>query len=71
MLLPLEVLGLYPAHDGTMGGMLDSRAAVKMPRDVVFVESLPYTATHRVAKFRLREDLSLRARAVDLQPAAP
>jgi crotonobetaine/carnitine-CoA ligase len=33
---------------------------------VVFAESLPHTPTHRVAKFRMREDATLRERAVDL-----
>lgn len=42
-------------------------SAVKVPRYVVFVASLPHTPTHRVAKFKLREDASLLARAHDLQ----
>jgi crotonobetaine/carnitine-CoA ligase len=46
-------------------------AALKVPRYVVFVESLPQTATHRVAKFRLRGDPSLIERAVDLARAQP
>jgi len=41
-------------------------APIKVPRYVVFVESLPQTATHRVAKFKLRGDKSLIARATDL-----
>ncbi len=42
-------------------------AAIKVPRYVAFVESLPVTATQRVQKFALRGDTSLRARAVDLR----
>ena len=42
-------------------------APIKIPRYVVFVESLPQTATHRVAKFRLRGDKQLLAQAVDLE----
>jgi crotonobetaine/carnitine-CoA ligase len=42
-------------------------APIKVPRYVVFVQSLPYTPTHRVAKYRLKEDKSLRSRAVDVQ----
>jgi len=42
-------------------------AAIKIPRYVVFVESLPQTATHRVAKFKLRGDKQLLAQAVDLE----
>jgi crotonobetaine/carnitine-CoA ligase len=41
-------------------------AAIKVPRYVAFVECLPQTATHRVAKFKLRGDKDLLARAVDL-----
>jgi crotonobetaine/carnitine-CoA ligase len=42
-------------------------AAIKVPRYVVFADSLPHTPTHRVAKFKLREDASLRSRATDLE----
>jgi crotonobetaine/carnitine-CoA ligase len=45
-------------------------AAIKVPRYVVFVDSLPQTATHRVAKFKLRGDRSLLERAVDLSRSA-
>lgn len=41
-------------------------AAIKVPRYVAFVEALPLTATQRVQKFQLRQDASLRARAIDL-----
>jgi len=41
-------------------------AAIKVPRYVAFVDSLPMTATQRVQKFQLRADAALRARAVDL-----
>ena len=39
---------------------------IKVPRYVVFVDSLPHTPTHRVEKFKMRKDASLLARAVDL-----
>ena len=42
-------------------------SAIKVPRYVVLVDDLPHTPTHRVAKFKMREDASLLARAVDLQ----
>lgn len=42
-------------------------APIKMPWYVVFVDSLPHTPTHRVAKFKLKNDRELLARAVDLQ----
>ena len=41
-------------------------APIKVPRYVAFVDSLPQTATHRVAKFKLRGDRALIARATDL-----
>jgi crotonobetaine/carnitine-CoA ligase len=41
-------------------------AANKVPRYVVFLESLPHTPTHRVAKFPLKNDPTLLTRAVDL-----
>ncbi len=41
-------------------------AAIKVPRYVTFVVSLPHTPTHRVEKFKMRQDKSLRERAVDL-----
>lgn len=42
-------------------------AAHKVPRFFVFVDKLPYTPTHKVAKFLLKKDPTLRARALDLQ----
>jgi crotonobetaine/carnitine-CoA ligase len=45
-------------------------APIKVPRYVVFVDALPLTPTHRVAKYRLREDATLRARAEDLRAGA-
>ena len=41
-------------------------APIKVPRYVAFVDSLPQTATHRVAKFKLRGDQALRKGAIDL-----
>jgi crotonobetaine/carnitine-CoA ligase len=42
-------------------------AAIKVPRYVVFADALPHTPTHRVAKFKLRQDATLRSRATDLE----
>ena len=42
-------------------------AAIKVPRYVTFVESLPHTPTHRVEKFKMRKDKTLLERAIDLQ----
>jgi crotonobetaine/carnitine-CoA ligase len=41
-------------------------APIKVPRYVTVVESLPLTPTLRVAKYQMRFDASLRARAIDL-----
>jgi carnitine-CoA ligase len=41
-------------------------AAIKVPRYVAFVDSLPHTPTHRVAKFKMRGDAALLAAATDL-----
>jgi crotonobetaine/carnitine-CoA ligase len=42
-------------------------AAMKVPRYVLFVDALPHTPTHKVAKQVLKADKTLRARATDLQ----
>jgi crotonobetaine/carnitine-CoA ligase len=44
-------------------------APQKVPRYVAFMEELPHTPTHKIAKAQLRADAALRARARDL--AAP
>jgi len=43
-------------------------AAHKVPRYVVFVDELPHTPTHKIAKHVLKADASLRSRAIDLNP---
>jgi len=43
-------------------------APIKCPRYVVFLDALPHTPTHRVAKYRLKADPTLLDRAVDLGP---
>ena len=42
-------------------------AAFKVPRYVTFVDMIPHTPTHKVAKHILKKDASVLARAVDLQ----
>jgi len=44
-------------------------APQKVPRFVAFIDELPHTPTHKIAKAALRDDKALRARAVDLQGA--
>jgi carnitine-CoA ligase len=46
-------------------------AAFKLPRFVLFVDELPRTPTHRIAKFELRKDATLKQRAVDLNERSP
>jgi carnitine-CoA ligase len=45
-------------------------APQKVPRYVLFVEELPHTPTHKVAKAVLKGDKTLKERAVDLQRPA-
>jgi crotonobetaine/carnitine-CoA ligase len=42
-------------------------AAHKVPRFVVFNDTLPHTPTHKIAKHILKKDTTLRSRAVDFQ----
>ncbi len=42
-------------------------APMKVPRYVLFVDALPHTPTHKVAKMALRQDPTLKERATDLQ----
>ena len=44
-------------------------SAFKIPRYVLFVDKLPHTPTHKVAKHMLKKDTTLLERAVDLQKA--
>jgi crotonobetaine/carnitine-CoA ligase len=44
-------------------------APMKVPRYVLFMDELPHTPTHKVAKAVLKADTSLKARATDLQVA--
>ena len=41
--------------------------ASKWPRYVAFLENLPYTPSHRVAKHQLRSNPALREMAIDLE----
>ncbi|WP_423066093.1 class I adenylate-forming enzyme family protein [Devosia sp. CN2-171] len=45
-------------------------APMKVPRFVLFLNELPHTATHKVAKAALRADQTLRQRATDLEGAS-
>ena len=45
-------------------------APIKVPRFVLFLDDLPHTPTHKVQKTALREDRTLKSRAIDLQSRA-
>lgn len=45
----------------------DRLSVIKVPRYVALTDALPHTPTHRVEKFKLRQDAALRAAAVDLR----
>lgn len=59
--------GMALAHEDIAQWCRERLAAIKVPRYVAFVDALPHTPTHRVAKFKLRDDASVRAIARDLQ----
>jgi crotonobetaine/carnitine-CoA ligase len=60
---PGEVL----APDEIADWCAEHLAPYKRPRFLTQVGSLPYTASHRVAKFQLKQDPTLRERAVELR----
>ena len=59
--------GMQASAQDIAGWCRQHLAAIKVPRYVVFVDALPHTPTHRVAKFKMRDDKTLLARATDLQ----
>jgi crotonobetaine/carnitine-CoA ligase len=59
--------GVTVTADDIAGWCAERLAAMKVPRFVVFVDQLPHTPTHKVAKEKLKADKTLRARATDLQ----
>lgn len=58
--------GAQPSADAIAAWCTARLAPHKQPRYITFVDELPHTPTHRVAKFKLRSDPSLLERAVDL-----
>ncbi len=59
--------GLTLSESEVAAWCADRLAAIKVPRYVVLLETLPLTPTHKIAKALLRNDAQIRARAVDLQ----
>ncbi len=62
--------GVTLRHEEIAQWCRERMAAIKTPRYVAFVDSLPHTPTHRIAKYKLREDASVKAAAVDLEAQA-
>ena len=58
--------GTAPTAEALAQWCRERLAPIKVPRYIVFVDALPCTPTHRVEKFKLRADATLKARAVDL-----
>ena len=68
-----DILAVVVAKPGTSPGARDIAdwcaarlAPMKVPRYVLFTDSLPKTPTHKILKTALRADPSLRKRATDL-----
>ncbi len=58
--------GKTATHEEIAAWCRQHLAAIKVPRYIVFVDSLPQTPTNRIAKFKMREDKTLLANAKDL-----
>ncbi len=63
--------GMALRHEEIAQWCRERLAAIKVPRYVVFVDSLPHTPTHRVAKFKMRDDPLLLQNAIDLASIRP
>ena len=67
----LVAIVLKPGHTLTPAEVRDwcreRLAALKIPRFVVFVDEIPHTATHKIAKAMLKKDETLVGRADDAQ----
>ena len=69
-----EVLAAVVLRPGESATAVDLRewcaarlAAFKVPRYIAFVDSLPHTPTHKLAKHVLKKDPNLRASAIDTE----
>ena len=59
-------VGSRPTADEIAAWCRARLAPMKVPRYVLFVDALPHTPTHKVAKMALRQDTTLKQRATDL-----
>jgi crotonobetaine/carnitine-CoA ligase len=60
-----------PAPEAIVQWCAQHLAPMKVPRYIVFVDAMPHSSSHRVAKFRLKEDKTLLERAFDRERARP
>ncbi len=69
----LAVISLKPGGRASAQDIADwcraRLAPMKVPRFVAFLDELPHTPTHKVAKAVLRADAALKGKAIDLQLA--
>ncbi len=59
--------GMRPTAEEIAAWCRERLAPMKVPRYVLFADALPHTPTHKVAKMVLRQDPTLKQRAIDLQ----
>jgi crotonobetaine/carnitine-CoA ligase len=62
---------LPPAPQSVLDWCAGQVAPMKVPRYVVFVRDMPHTASQRIAKFQLKQDSTLLARAYDSEAMTP
>jgi crotonobetaine/carnitine-CoA ligase len=61
--------GVQMSHADVIAWCREKLAPMKVPRYVVFSDTLPHTPSHRVAKHRIKSDAALIARALDMERA--
>ena len=69
MAVLLPVPGAAPSPAEIAAWCRERISRIKVPRYYAFVEEMPLTATHKIAKQVLRADADLRARAFDIEQA--
>jgi crotonobetaine/carnitine-CoA ligase len=60
--------GASPSADDIARWCGERLSAMKVPRFILFVDELPHTPTHKLAKVALRADPTLKERATDFSP---
>jgi len=67
MVVIVNKLGAAVSAESVRQWCADRLTAIKVPRYVVFMDEMPLTPTHKIAKAELRSDKTLLSRAVDFQ----